>query len=181
MKIRGRLREFDFDFNQGKHFVSFTIEEGNLEEVNGLKNRLLSIEFKDVERAKTISQNRYYWTIVSNIADSINSSKEEVYNQHLLNYGHVVAEFKANKEQDLVSNDLHMIRYKSGRKFNFGNAFLYHRNKHFERAFGYPTGTLHYFNFPFALYDARFFDLFAAIRKTKPRKRKFLRFRKRCL
>ena len=75
MKIRGRLREFDFDFNQGKHFVSFTIEEGNLEEVNGLKNRLLSIEFKDVERAKTISQNRYYWTIVSNIADSINSSK----------------------------------------------------------------------------------------------------------
>jgi hypothetical protein len=119
MKIRGRLREFDFDFNQGKHFVSFTIEEGNLEEVNGLKNRLLSIEFKDVERAKTISQNRYYWTIVSNIADSINSSKEEVYNQHLLNYGHVVAEFKANKEQDLVSNDLHMIRYKSGRKFNY--------------------------------------------------------------
>ena len=119
MKIRGRLREFDFDFNQGKHFVSFTIEEGNLEEVNGLKNRLLSIEFKDVERAKTISQNRYYWTIVSNIADSINSSKEEVYNQHLLNYGHVVAEFKANKEQDLVSNDLHMIRYKSGRKCNY--------------------------------------------------------------
>lgn len=119
MKIRGRLREFDFDFNQGKHFVSFTIEEGNLEEVNGLKNRLLSIEFKDVERAKTTSQNRYYWTIVSNIADSINSSKEEVYNQHLLNYGHVVAEFKANKEQDLVSNDLHMIRYKSGRKFNY--------------------------------------------------------------
>jgi hypothetical protein len=56
---------------------------------------------------------------VSNIADSINSSKEEVYNQHLLNYGHVVAEFKANKEQDLVSNDLHMIRYKSGRKFNY--------------------------------------------------------------
>lgn len=119
MKIRGRLREFDFDFDQGKHFVSFTIEEGNLEEVNGLKNRLLSIEFKDVERAKTTSQNRYYWTIVSNIADSINSSKEEVYNQHLLNYGHVVAEFKANKEQDLVSNDLHMIRYKSGRKFNY--------------------------------------------------------------
>ena len=30
MKIRGRLREFDFDFDQGKHFVSFTIEEGNL-------------------------------------------------------------------------------------------------------------------------------------------------------
>ena len=119
MKIRGRLREFDFDFDQGKHFVSFTIEEGNLEEVNGLKNRLLSIEFKDVERAKTISQNRYYWTIVSNIADSINSSKEEVYNQHLLNYGHVVAEFKTNKEQDLVSNDLHMNRYKSGRKFNY--------------------------------------------------------------
>lgn len=119
MKIRGRLREFDFDFNQGKHFVSFTIEEGNLEEVSELKNRLLSIEFKDVERAKTISQNRYYWTIVSNIADSINSSKEEVYNQHLLNYGHVVAEFKSNKQQDLVSNDLHMILYKSGRKFNY--------------------------------------------------------------
>lgn len=119
MKIRARLREFDFDFDQAKHFLSFTIEEGNLEEVNGLKNRLLSIEIKDVERAKTISQNRYYWTIVSNIADSINSSKEEVYNQHLLNYGHVVAEFKANKEQDLVSNDLHMIRYKSGHKFNY--------------------------------------------------------------
>lgn len=119
MKIRGRIREFDFDFDKGKHFISFYIEEGNLEEVNGIQNRLLSIEIKDVERAKSINQNRYYWQLVSVIADSIGSTKDEVYKQHLLNYGHVVAEFKAKKQQDLVSNDLHMIQYKSGRKFNY--------------------------------------------------------------
>ena len=119
MKIRGRLREFDFDFETGKHFISFTIEEGNLEEVNDIQNRVMSIEIKDIERAKSVNQNRYYWQLVSNIADSIGSTKDEVYKQHLLNYGHVVAEFKSNKQQDLVSNDLHMILYKSGRKFNY--------------------------------------------------------------
>jgi hypothetical protein len=119
MRFRGILTEVDFDFNRGSHFVKLVIDSGNIEEVNKYKGRRLSVEIKELEHAKTPSQNRFFWEIVSKMADVLNTSKEEVYQHLLTHYGTPVAELKAEKVNDVLGTDLHYIIQKSGRKYNY--------------------------------------------------------------
>ena len=119
MRFRGILTECDFDFNRGSHFVKLVIDSGNVEEVNKYKGRRLSVEIKELEHAKTPSQNRFFWEIVSKIADVLNTSKEEVYQHLLSHYGTPVAELKAEKAKDVLGTDLHYVIQKSGRKYNY--------------------------------------------------------------
>ena len=119
MRFRGILTECDFDFNRGSHFVKLVIDSGNVEEVNKYKGRRLSVEIKELEHAKTPSQNRFFWEIVSKMADVLNTSKEEVYQHLLSHYGTPVAELKAEKVNDVLGTDLHYVIQKSGRKYNY--------------------------------------------------------------
>jgi len=119
MRFRGILTEVDFDFNRGSHFVKLVIDSGNIEEVNKYKGRRLSVEIKELEHAKTPSQNRFFWEIVSKMADVLNTSKEEVYQHLLSHYGTPVAELKAEKVNDVLGTDLHYVIQKSGRKYNY--------------------------------------------------------------
>jgi hypothetical protein len=119
MRFRGILTEVDFDFNRGSHFVKLVIDSGNIEEVNKYKGRRLSVEIKELEHAKTPSQNRFFWEIVSKMADVLNTSKEEVYQHLLSHYGTPVAELKAEKAKDVLGTDLHYVIQKSGRKYNY--------------------------------------------------------------
>jgi len=119
MRFRGLLTEVDFDFNRGSHFVKLVIDSGNIEEVNKYKGRRLSVEIKELEHAKTPSQNRFFWEIVSKMADVLNTSKEEVYQHLLSHYGTPVAELKAEKAKDVLGTDLHYVIQKSGRKYNY--------------------------------------------------------------
>ena len=119
MRFRGILTECDFDFERATHYLKIAIDSGNIEEANKYKGRRLSVEIKELEHAKTPSQNRFFWEIVSQMANVLNTSKEEVYQHLLTHYGTPVAELKAEKVNDVLGADLHYIIQKSGRKYNY--------------------------------------------------------------
>lgn len=120
MKIKGHIIDFDFNFIEEKHYISIAIDSGNIEEINNLTNRNLTIDIKELEKAKTPSQNRFFWEIVTKIANHKNvmSTKEEVYQHMLMHYGEPIAELKAPKVIDQGDMDIHYILQKKGRKYN---------------------------------------------------------------
>ena len=119
MRFRGIITDLDFDYERTTHYLKIAIESGNVEEANKYIGRRLAIEIKELEHAKTPSQNRYFWEIVSQMANVLNTTKEEVYQHLLSHYGSPVAELKAEKVNDVLGTDLHYIIQKSGRKYNY--------------------------------------------------------------
>lgn len=121
MRLKGKVEEFDFDYSGQQYYLKFLISDANFEEVNKYKDRDLVIDIKEPERAKTISQNRFFWEIVTKIANhpKIMSTKDEVYKQMLKDYGQPIAELKAEKVNDISDFDVHYILTKRGRKFNY--------------------------------------------------------------
>lgn len=121
MRLKGKVEEFDFDYSRQQYYLKFLISDANFEEVNKYKDRDLVIDIKEPERAKTISQNRFFWEIVTKIANhpKIMSTKDEVYKQMLKDYGQAIAELKAEKVNDISGFDVHYILTKRGRKFNY--------------------------------------------------------------
>ena len=119
MRFRGIITELDFDFKRTTHYLKIAIESGNIDEANKYIGRRLAIEIKELEHAKTPSQHRFFWEIVSQMANVLNTTKEEVYQHLLSHYGSPVAELKAEKVNDVLGTDLHYIIQKSGRKYNY--------------------------------------------------------------
>jgi len=119
MKIKGRLNKIGFDYVYGKHYITLVIDDANMEEVNKLTNRTLLCEIKELAKAKTISQNRYYWELVTKIANEIGSTKDEIYEQMLKDYGTPIAEVKAEVAANLTGSDIHYVLSKRGRKYNY--------------------------------------------------------------
>lgn len=119
MRFRGIITEIDFDFKRTTHYLKIAIESGNIEEANKYLGRRSAIEIKELEHAKTPSQNRFFWEIVTQMANVLNTTKEEVYQHLLSHYGSPVAELKAEKVNDVLGTDLHYIIQKSGRKYNY--------------------------------------------------------------
>ena len=119
MRFRGIITEIDFDFKRTTHYLKIAIESGNIDEANKYIGRRSAIEIKELEHAKTPSQNRFFWEIVTQMANVLNTTKEEVYQHLLSHYGTSVAELKAEKVNDVLGTDLHYIIQKSGRKYNY--------------------------------------------------------------
>ena len=119
MRFRGIITEIDFDFKRTTHYLKIAIESSNIEEANKYLGRRSAIEIKELEHAKTLSQNRFFWEIVTQMANVLNTTKEEVYQHLLSHYGSPVAELKAEKVNDVLGTDLHYIIQKSGRKYNY--------------------------------------------------------------
>ena len=118
MRMRAKLREADFDYVAQSPYITLVIDSVNLEELNGLKNRNLVVDIKELEKAKTLSQNRYFWELATKIALATRTTKESVYQQLLRDYGQPIAELKTDKINDMSEFDIHYILTKQGRKFN---------------------------------------------------------------
>ena len=118
MRMRAKLKEADFDFVAQSPYITLVIDSVNLEELNGLKNRNLVVDIKELEKAKTPSQNRYFWELATKIALATRTTKESVYQQLLKDYGQPIAELKTDKINDMSGFDIHYILTKRGRKFN---------------------------------------------------------------
>lgn len=118
MRMRAKLKEADFDYVAQSPYITLVIDSVNLEELNGLKNRNLVVDVKELEKAKTPSQNRYFWELATKIALATRTTKESVYQQLLRDYGQPIAELKTDKINDMSGFDIHYILTKQGRKFN---------------------------------------------------------------
>ncbi len=91
MDWTGELKGITQDFETGKFNVTFTINEG-VAIVNFLQTLFktkLSISAKKYSEKRSLDSNSYCWVLCTKIAEVIDSSKEEVYEEMIQRYGYI--------------------------------------------------------------------------------------------
>lgn len=90
MKVTGRCTGLTKDFGTGKYNITLEINEPDkvTEEYDRIKGiSVLDIEIKKHRKKRSLDANAYSWVLLTKIADVIHSSKEEVYESKLIDYG----------------------------------------------------------------------------------------------
>lgn len=78
------------DWATGQLQITFSVNEQSvINEIDDIKDcERLSITAKKWRQKRSLDANSYCWTIISKIAEKINSSKDEVYEEMLQKYGY---------------------------------------------------------------------------------------------
>lgn len=90
MKVSGKIVGANIDFATGKPTISFEVNERNdfkllVDELKGLEK--LSIEVKPFRERRSLNANNYSWKIITEIANVVRASKDEIYLKMLKRYG----------------------------------------------------------------------------------------------
>lgn len=90
MKVTGRIIDASVDFKNYKPRVTFEVNEKAdfFQFFDELKDKdKLSIEVKQYREKRSLNANNYAWAIITQIADVMRASKEEIYLEMLRRYG----------------------------------------------------------------------------------------------
>jgi hypothetical protein len=90
MKVSGRIVGANIDYKTNKPLLMLEVNERNDFEaiVDELKDKdKLSIEVKEFREKRSLNANNYAWKILTEIADALRISKEEIYLTMLKRYG----------------------------------------------------------------------------------------------
>ena len=90
MKVTGRIVGANIDFKTNKPVLMLEVNERNDFEaiVDDLKDKdKLAIEVKEFKEKRSLNANNYAWKILTEIADALRVSKEEIYLTMLKRYG----------------------------------------------------------------------------------------------
>lgn len=90
MELTGKFDAVNVDFITGAPKVTFTVNEKAelMQGYDDLKNvELLAIEVKPYRKKRSLNANAYAWKLITDIADVIRASKDEVYLRMLKQYG----------------------------------------------------------------------------------------------
>lgn len=124
MECTGELQGISKDWNSGKWLVTFSInEESILNTIDKLKDSLLSIKVVKYRKKRSLDANAYCWVLMTKIAEVIDSSKEEVYEEMLQKYGYLDTDddgyivITMKSSVDISKLDGHWKRYKGNDKF----------------------------------------------------------------
>ena len=90
MKITGKIDAVNVDFITGVHKITFTVNEKAelMQGYDALKDvELLTIDAKPFRKRRSLNANAYAWKLITDIADVLRASKDEIYLQMLKRYG----------------------------------------------------------------------------------------------
>lgn len=90
MKITGKIDAVNVDFVTGVPKITFTVNEKAelLQGYDALKDvETLTIEAKPFRKRRSLNANAYAWKLITDIADVLRASKDEIYLQMLKRYG----------------------------------------------------------------------------------------------
>jgi hypothetical protein len=90
LKITGKIDAVNVDFVTGVPKITFTVNEKAelLQGYDALKDvELLTIEIKPFRKRRSLNANAYAWKLITDIADVLRASKDEIYLQMLKRYG----------------------------------------------------------------------------------------------
>lgn len=92
MQLTGRISDVTTDFVTGVPKITFAISASEKAELmqgyDALKNvELLTIQAKPFRKKRSLNANAYAWKLITNIADALRASKDEIYLKMLKRYG----------------------------------------------------------------------------------------------
>jgi hypothetical protein len=90
MECTGKLHSVSRDWQTGKIIIGFVLNEEPTEEINNIAScERLSITAKKYRQKRSLDANAYCWVLITKIAEMLNSSKEEIYEDMLQKYGFI--------------------------------------------------------------------------------------------
>ena len=90
MKLTGKIDAVNVDFITGVPKITFTVNEKAelMQGYDALKEvELLTIDAKPFRKRRSLNANAYAWKLITDIADVLRASKDEVYLNMLKRYG----------------------------------------------------------------------------------------------
>lgn len=89
MKLKGKINNVSFSFDGNPMLVLDIFDKNTLlHEYSNLKEiELLDIEIKKYRNKRSLNANNYLWSLINEMANRLNSSKEEIYLMMLKRYG----------------------------------------------------------------------------------------------
>ncbi len=103
MQTTGIIKEINIDYETRKPKISLLLDTKDLDIVEQLKNEnKLNIDLKKYRKRRSLNSNNYAWELITQIANIVGNSKEEVYLEMLKRYGQsqmisVLAEIDVSK------------------------------------------------------------------------------------
>lgn len=126
MECTGNITNITTDWQTGKFNVTFSLNESySINEIAKLKDcEKVAIEMKKHREKRSLDSNAYAWVLFTKIAEVVNSSKDEIYEEMLQKYGYIYQDedgyitVTVKSEVDMSKIDGHWKFYKSNGKFS---------------------------------------------------------------
>ena len=124
MNLTGQIESVQRDWKTNKLNIAFQINEQPTNEINDLMQcEKLSIEVKRFRKKRSLDANAYCWVLMTKIAEVVESSKDEVYEDMLQKYGHLYKDedgyivMTLKSDVDISKVQGHWKAYKNNGKF----------------------------------------------------------------
>lgn len=86
MKATGFIVDLFLDWKSRKTRATFEVE-ARPEDLEKLKDKKLTVEIKQYRENRSLDANKYYWVLLSRLAEVLNLSRTELHNIMLRRYG----------------------------------------------------------------------------------------------
>lgn len=86
MEFIGHLSGVVRNFITGKYNITFELDEGNISDVDNIKDDKLRIVAKKYRAKRSLDSNAYAWHLMQRLAEKCNTTKNEIYIRCLQRY-----------------------------------------------------------------------------------------------
>lgn len=124
MQCTGQLQGITRDWQNDNFIVSIAVNEKiSQETIEEIQNCKLSVVLKKIKQRRSLDANAYCWVLMTKIAEAVNSSKEEIYEEMIQKYGYIYEDengyitMTVKKSVDMSKIDGHWKYIKDNGKF----------------------------------------------------------------
>lgn len=125
MEFTGKLQNVSKDWQSGQFQITFTVNEPSvIKMVDSIKDLdKLSIKAVKYKKKRSLDANKYAWVLFTKIAEVVQSSKDEIYEEMLQKYGYLYQDdegyitMTVKADIDIRKIQGHWKYYKSNGKF----------------------------------------------------------------
>ena len=125
MEFTGRAIDVTRDYMSGKYRITFEVNEesaiNQYDKINGVEK--LAVKAVKYRNKRSLDANAYAWVLMSKIASVMNTSKEEVYEDMLQQYGKLYEDadgyitITVKRSVDMSKIAGHWMKIKQGEKY----------------------------------------------------------------
>lgn len=90
MQIRARLKGASRDWDTGRWNITLELTEGNINELDKLKDKDLAADIKIYRKHRSKSANGMLWALIGQIAEALHADKWDVYLSEIKKHGKFV-------------------------------------------------------------------------------------------
>lgn len=126
MIFTGKIQNIVKDWNTGQFHITFSVNEPSaISQVDSIREcEKLTIEAKKYREKRSLDANAYMWILCTKIAEVVESSKDEIYEEMLQKYGYIYQDddgyitVTVKSEVDMSKIQGHWKFYKGNGKFS---------------------------------------------------------------